>query len=342
MGKKENSAKVCGRAESKEGGGCFSRSAKTQRQALGRAMARWATLALSTAAILGSGALQAETTTVALSEALFFSGTTPFQTLPGSLTSCGNTPAVPAPGDDCGAKDTYVRTNDQAAFNISVKAEGSLQTNGYLILTMGGTTTPDNYTGPSNASIAVFTAADLPTGQAGCLGITTTAMTEPKAGASGVSADGQTLYCAIAGSDPDNSFNNITAPFIYTVTGSAPNGATITPPSISYTSDQQALPLAFNGASNVTDSNPILTVSAAPRWDVAITAPWVGAIFVAKSGPNEEDGYIFSYNIGVKALGSRVGLEALNSAKGLNFSADFGNSANAASPVKNAQLLTWP
>ena len=249
---------------------------------------------------------------------------------------------MPAPGDDCGAKDTYVRTNDQAAFNISVKAEGSLQTNGYLILTMGGTTTPDNYTGPSNASIAVFTAADLPTGQAGCLGITTTAMTEPKAGASGVSADGQTLYCAIAGSDPDNSFNNITAPFIYTVTGSAPNGATITPPSISYTSDQQALPLAFNGASNVTDSNPILTVSAAPRWDVAITAPWVGAIFVAKSGPNEEDGYIFSYNIGVKALGSRVGLEALNSAKGLNFSADFGNSANAASPVKNAQLLTWP
>ena len=54
-----------------------------------------------------------------------------------------------------------------------------------------------------------------------------------------------------------------------------------------------------------------ISVSAAPRWKVKKTRSSGGGVFIPRSGPGGEDGYVMGYNIGIYAEGARRGLEAL-------------------------------
>jgi len=146
--------------------------------------------------------------------------------------------ATSGPGKDTSANDAVVRTHDTAAYIVSLG--GTSQTNGYLVLKIGATTLPGSYTGPASPQIARFEVVNFPTGAAGCQGIVTAAMTAPVAGQSGVSADGQTLYCALAA-----AFSAIDATFIETISSLAPNGATVDAPIVTFSSNQTVATSAY-------------------------------------------------------------------------------------------------
>ncbi|MBK6745765.1 SdrD B-like domain-containing protein [Ottowia sp.] len=81
--------------------------------------------------------------------------------------------------------------------------------------------------------------------------------------------------------------------------------------------------------------SPTLTVSAAPRWVVDKRPSPIGARFIPGSGPNQEDGYVVGFAIGVKAVGSRKGLEPLQ--PDWSFDDDFSNGTS----YPGSQLVTW-
>ena len=246
-----------------------------------------------------------------------------------------------APGHDSSASNAIIRTFDTTSYNLALSGVGT-ETGARLTLAIGASTLPASYTGiptnPANPKIAYFDVANLPTGTGGCQSISTTAITaaQAAAGQSGVSADGQTLYCSLL------DYNVRQLSFIPTIAGSAPNGATLAPPSVSYTSNQTASatnPAAYTTPAGDTPAQyglPTLTVSAAPRWDlVKVNTPANQGRMLPASGPNGEDGYVLAYSIGIRALGSRKGLEALQPS--LTFTDTF-----ADTDFPSARVITWP
>ncbi|HPZ56840.1 hypothetical protein [Ottowia sp.] len=243
------------------------------------------------------------------------------------------------PGLDAGAGDNVVRTFDVVSY-VAGYTFSQADTAVLLTVKMGAATLPSNYVGPSNPQIAYFSLADLPTGLNGCSNIQSTPLASPPAaGVSGVSADGQTIYCYQPGPTSGSNMD-----FKYRVSGAAPNGTVIQPPSLTLQSahNTASTPTPLNGTygADTFYGLPPLSVSAAPRWKVAKTPAANGAVFIPKSGPNGEDGYIASFNIGIYAQGSRKGLEALQ--PNFTLADNFSNPAtNANGGMPNAQLVTW-
>ena len=215
-------------------------------------------------------------------------------------------------GLDNSPSDAIVRTNDQVMYRVSYTLAPEAA-NSLVTLEMGATTLPAGYTGPANPRIAYFRATDIPSGADGCRNISATPVSDPPpAGVSGVTADGLKLFCA---QPQPLSGSNLS--FSYHVSGGAPNGATIAAPTVTYQSDgnpARSNPRTLNEPSHPstpTYGAPVVTVSAAPRWKVKKTRSSGGGVFIPRSGPNGEDGYVMGYNIGIYAEGARRGLEAL-------------------------------
>lgn len=242
------------------------------------------------------------------------------------------------PGLDAAASDDVVRTNDSFVYRVGYSLAPA-DSNRLVTVSMGAVTMPAGYSGPALtlAELAYFSVADLPTGPNGCSDIQSTPVPWPPAPnttASGVSADGQHIVCYQAGNSSGSNMD-----FTARVGGAAPNGTTIAPPMVSFQSTNNPLvntPTVLNGT--IGDETfygaPTLTVSAAPRWQVAKRAASNGAMFVPQSGPGGENGYILAFNIGVYARGSRKGLEALQP----DYSIDE-NFNDADMP--NARLIDW-
>ena len=152
-----------------------------------------------------------------LQAGMLASGTVPFDTLAG-------------PGNDTSGSDAIIRTHDLARYTVMYGLDQQ-DTGVRLTLSMGATTLPPTYVGPANPQIAYFAVADLPTGGAGCQNIQATALTAADLTAgtkSGVTADGQTLVCV----QPSQIAFGRDLNFRVRISGSAPNGATVAPPTV--------------------------------------------------------------------------------------------------------------
>ena len=248
------------------------------------------------------------------------------------------------PGEDvCGA-DNIIRTHDYATYRVGYTITPS-DTNALLRLEIGAIVLPGSYTGLANPRVAYFDMLDLPTGANGCRNISPTPLAGvPAVGTSGVSKDGKTLYCY---QPTPVSGNNLD--FRMRIAGDAPNGTTVAPPTITFGSTSNPasnvlVPGALTGSIGAETfyGMPNLLVSAAPRWDL-VKGSLRGGLFVPKSGPAGEDGYVFSWNIGIKANGSRKGLEALSSAGWVENYSDLSplSPDTGADDYPNAKLVAW-
>lgn len=252
------------------------------------------------------------------------------------MTASGSAPfdANDNAGNDSGLSNSIIRTNDFATYRVGYAITPS-DTSGRIVLAVGATTLPGSYVGPANPQIAYFSVADLPTGANGCQNISATAVADPPAaGVSGVTANGQKIYCA---QPSPSSGNNLD--FRMRIAGTAPNGATVAAPTVTYSSTSNAAnstPTVLNGTVGTESffGMPTLTVSAAPRWNLRKSNDFRGALFVPGSGPAGEDGFVFSWNLGLFAKGSRKGLEAINGA--YTISENFNDS-----DFPNAQFVNW-
>jgi len=245
------------------------------------------------------------------------------------------------PGEDPGEGDPYVRTFDTVDYRVAYSLSPAAA-NRVLTVSMGTTTLPGGYAGPplTSAQIALFRVADLPVGPNGCQNIVTTPVPLPAPGTtpanSGVTADGQTIVCV----QPANGSAS-TLSFRATVGGAVPGGTTIAPPTITLWSDgnvPQSSPTVLTDANAQPPlyGSPTLTVSAAPRWVVdKRPSGSANARFIPGSGPAGQDGYVVGFHIGVKAVGSRKGLEALQP----NWS--FDDNFNSGGNYPGSQLVTW-
>lgn len=235
---------------------------------------------------------------------------------------------------DAGVGDADIRTHDFAVYRVGYSLAPA-DTGVLIKLQTGAFTLPGGYTGPALTQVARFDVADLPTGASGCQNISSSAVADPPpAGTSGVTADGQKLYCyqpsPVSGNNQD---------FRLRINGDAPNGTIVQRPIVTLSGNgnpANSSPTTLNGVVGAETfyGLPALTVKAAPRWNVAKGPAHLNPQFLPGSGPNGEDGFVFGYNIGIYAIGSRKGLEALNTATlSDNFNdADF----------PNARLVTWP
>ena len=253
---------------------------------------------------------------------LVSSGTAPFDTRAGA-------------GLDNSPTDAIVRTHDQFSYRVGYSLAPA-DTQRLVTLSMGTVTVPGTYSGPALAAqdLAYFSAQDLPTGPNGCSNITSSPVAWPPAAnatQSGVSADGQHIVCVQTGGQSGSNMD-----FIARVAGTAPNGTTISPPIPTFRSANNTDNYTAH-SSNVAPllGTPTLTVSAAPRWEVVKQVSAGGAVFVPGSGPAGEDGYIAGFSLGVRAVGSRKGLEALQP--------NFTITENFNDPdMPNARLINWP
>ncbi len=236
------------------------------------------------------------------------------------MTASGSAPfdANDNAGNDSGLSNSIIRTNDFATYRVGYAITPS-DTSGRIVLAVGATTLPGSYVGPANPQIAYFSVADLPTGANGCQNISATAVADPPAaGVSGVTANGQKIYCA---QPSPSSGNNLD--FRMRIAGTAPNGATVAAPTVTYSSTSNAAnstPTVLNGTVGTESffGMPTLTVSAAPRWNLRKAQNWTTVAFVPGSGPAGEDGFVFNYGFHIFAKGSRKGLEALGGSYTIN------------------------
>ncbi|RUP27629.1 MAG: IPTL-CTERM sorting domain-containing protein [Curvibacter sp.] len=241
--------------------------------------------------------------------------------------------ATAGAGKDTSATDAVVRTFDAVAYRVDYALSAS-DTGKKLVLQIGAGTLPGNYVGPANPRMAYFAVSDIPVGSGGCQNIQATALTAADLSAgtkSGVSADGQTLVCV------QPVVTTATQDFIYRVAGTAPNGGTIAPPiaTLSTTSgSSSSTPTSVSGAlgAGTVYGLSALTVSAAPRWNLAVNdgSGWVASA----TGPNGEDGVVFRWWLGIYAMGSRKGLEALANPYTINYNFNNPN-------FPNARLMNW-
>lgn len=252
----------------------------------------------------------------------------------GGMTFSGTPPfdLVAAPGNDVSATNNIVRTFDKVSYRLGYSLTPS-DTGGVITVQIGAMTLPVNYVGLPLTQIATFLLADVPTGLGGCQNISLLPLTALDIAAglsSGISTDAQTLVCV----QPSPS-GSATFDIAMQISGAAPNGATLNPPTVTYKSatNPATSVLTVNNDGIATFGLPILTVSAAPRWNLA-KQNFTGAYFVPGSGPLGEDGFVFAWNLGVFAQGSRKGLEAISGAYtiGENF-----NDIN----FPNSKFVTW-
>lgn len=255
------------------------------------------------------------------------------------MTSSGTTifDADDDPGHDSGPSNDIIRTHDIATYRVGYSITPS-DTGGMLILKMGNFSLPANYIGDPLMSIGYFLASELPVGPTGCQNIQTIPVNTVTTGVSGVSSDGQTVYCSQP--SPTSGAN---MDFKMHISGYAPNGAIIGAPTINYQSSNNPI------TSSVVELHDGLVyfglaplqISAAPRWDL-IKHYFPGVIdgrFIPQSGPLGEDGYIFTYDLRIMSYGSRKGLEML--AGDVEISDDFSD-LSTGNDFPNAQLITWP
>ena len=204
------------------------------------------------ALLLSLSASGAHAAVTSLQAGMLASGTAPFDGAAG-------------PGNDTSGSDAIIRTHDLARYTVMYGLDQQ-DTGVRLTLSMGATTLPLTYVGPANPQIAYFAVADLPTGGAGCQNIQATALTAADLTAgtkSGVTADGQTLVCV----QPSPIAFGRDLNFRMRISGSAPNGATVAPPTVTLQSTNNAATstvAALNDGST-TYGLPTLSVSAAPR-----------------------------------------------------------------------------
>ncbi|THU04459.1 hypothetical protein E9531_03450 [Lampropedia puyangensis] len=276
----------------------------------------------------------------------FVAGMTNSGSAPFSQSACTLTP--PVPGEDACAGDYIVRTHDYAGYRVGYSLTPA-ESNVLLTMTIPAATIPPAYNGPPNPQVALFNYVDLPVGANGCQGIQATPVADPpQQGVSGVTADGQKAFCW----QPNNSSAN-NQNFRMRIAGTAPNDTEIPAPIFTLTTSSGITPAptvvldgpSSDGTEEFYGLKP-LYVSAAPRWDAVKSNTIRGALMVPGSGPNGEDGYVFSWNIGVRAVGSLKGIEALNTAR---FVEDYSDSnpllpidQTGAGNFPNARLVTWP
>lgn len=223
--------------------------------------------------------------------------------------------------------NALVRTNDSMTYNVQVNRRGSPDEP--LLITVD---LSDQFVLPANYALSPgdpYYASQvekydynsiLPVA-GGCLNPSTA--TPPPAGSSGVSADGRTLYClAPSGQTVELHFSSRILP-------TTPNGTIIPPPTFT-ASDGKGF-IYETDLRNVTD----ITVIAKPTWDVRKETNWKGSVMIPASGPNGEDGYIMTYQVGVYVHRSIKGVEMLQSPIVLTDSF-------ADPDLPNARLVTWP
>lgn len=232
---------------------------------------------------------------------------------------------------DPAAGDANVRTHDSVFYRVGFTTVNGSDTHAYITLHAGSHSLPSSYTGPSLSEAGRFDVLDMPTS---CLNISQAAVSSPPTnGVSGVTADGQTVFCAQP--SPTNG-NNLD--FRFRISGKLPNNTTLTAPRISYRSDQTPendSPQTLDGlyGTETFFAFPELTIRAEPRWNLRVKYNRGGA-YVPASGPAGEDGFVFSWSLGVMGLGSRKGLEALQPPFDINV--DFSDS-----DFPNARLIDW-
>lgn len=269
--------------------------------------------------LMGLFPVVAQAAITQFSSGLAYSGTLPFDALAGA-------------GKDSSSTDSIVRTFDKVGYQVGYSLTQS-DTSGVVKLQIGATTLPATYVGPPLPQIARFLLADIPSGAGGCQNISTLPLTPADIAAaviSGISTDGQTLVCVQPSPAGSATFN-----IAVSISGTAPNGATMAAPSVSYQSTNNPLSttVTINNDGISTFGLPVMTISAAPRWNLA-KQTFMGAQYVPGSGPLGQDGFVFSWNLGIYAQGSRKGLEAINGA--YTISENF-NDPN----FPNAQWVTW-
>jgi hypothetical protein len=212
--------------------------------------------------------------------------------------------------DDASATDTDIRTFDYATYRVGYSITPT-DANALIKLTAGSFTLPGSYIGPAITQAAFFDAKDLPTGSGGCQNITLTALTAAQISAgnvSGVTANGQTLYCVQPSSIGGNNLD-----FRLTIRGNVPNGAIVNPPTAEFSSTSNpltgTLTAVLNGMVGLETfyGLPPLTVRASPKWNLNKSAIR-GGLYVPGSGPpgtgpggvGGANGFVFSWNIGFK------------------------------------------
>ncbi len=232
---------------------------------------------------------------------------------------------------DPSAGDENVRTHDSVAYRVGFTTVNGSDTDARITLRSGSFTLPGNYTGATLHKIGFFDVIDIPTS---CINISQVAVNDPPAtGVSGVSVDGQALFCAQP--SPSNG-NNLD--FRYRIAGSAPNGTTLSMPEISFESQETGTnntPQILSGTigPEVFYGLPTLEIKSEPRWNLKLEY-FRGGTYLPASGPAGEDGFVFSWSLGVHALGSKKGLEALEPS--FDFDLDFSDS-----DFPNAQIVDW-
>lgn len=245
--------------------------------------------------------------------------------------------------DDTSASDNNIRTFDYATYRFGFSITPT-DPQALMKLSVGSFILPGSYVGPVLNQVAFFDAKDLPTGAGGCQNVRLSALSAADiagGNTSGVTLGGQTLYCVQPSNVGGNNLN-----FRLQVAGNAPNGTTINPPVFEFSSTSNtattSLTSVLVGAvgSEVFYGLSSLTVRASPKWNLDKSAIRA-ALYVPGSGPpgsgpggiGGANGFVFGWNIGVYAKGSRKGLEALSTA---------GFTENWADPdFPNAKLVTW-
>lgn len=244
---------------------------------------------------------------------MVYSGTTPFDS------------------NDANATNNDVRTHDDAAYRAAFSLTPS-DTGAVIKYEMGNFTIPptllSGVTPPSR--VAFFDPLKLPTGGSGCQNISQNPVANPApVGTSGVTGDGQTVFCSLP-----SPIGGVTLDIPLTVMGNAPNGTLLDAPTITFESDNNAAtntPTVANNGSTTFGMDQ-LTLTSSPQWDLTKDS-LRGGLFIPKSGPAGEDGFVLGFNIGIHGTGSRKGLEALNTAY---FTENYSDPK-----FPNAQLVNW-
>ena len=237
----------------------------------------------------------------------------------------------PFDANDANASNNDVRTHDDASYRTAFSLTPS-DTGAVVKYEIGNFTLPltllPGVTPPSK--VAYFDPLKLPTGSSGCQNISLSPVADPApAGTSGVTGDGQTVFCSLP-----SPIGGITLDIPFTIYGDVPNGTTLDAPTITFESDNNAAtstPTIANDGSTTFGMNQ-LRLTSSPQWDLTKES-LRGGLFIPKSGPAGEDGFVLGFNIGIHATGSRKGLEALNTAY---FTDNYDDPE-----FPNARLVNW-
>ncbi len=141
--------------------------------------------------------------------------------------------SAPFSVDDASASDNNIRTFDYATYRFGFSVTPT-DPQALMKLSVGSFTLPGSYVGPALNQVAFFDAKDLPTGAGGCQNVSLVALTTAQitaGGTSGVTADGQTLYCVQPANVGGNNLN-----FRLQILGNVPNGTTVNAPAFEFSS----------------------------------------------------------------------------------------------------------